>query len=120
MIKNWRLVPPGFAYSLDTGRLMGVRYYPLFQQAYRELGYPKGFFNDRLIQALDELLDTPSIPEPVGLVQPRLLYQFADPDLEARSAGQKIMIRMGGANAARVKAVLRAIRSEVERRASGR
>jgi hypothetical protein len=33
--------------------------------------------------------------------------------LEARSAGQKIMMRMGSENAAKVKAKLREIRSEL-------
>jgi Protein of unknown function (DUF3014) len=44
------------------------------------------------------------------------MYEFADPALEARSAGQKIMIRMGSENAAKVKAKLREIRREVTRR----
>src|SRR6185312_784095 len=36
-----------------------VHAYPLFQQAYQELGYPKGYFNDRLIAVIDNLLATP-------------------------------------------------------------
>ncbi len=97
-----------------------VHFYPLFQQAYRELGYPRGVFNDRLIQALDDLLDAPRVAAPVGLVQPKVLYLFADADLEGRSAGQKLMIRMGGANEARAKEVLRAIHNEVVRRSAAR
>src|SRR6185312_15126092 len=30
-----------------------VHAYPLFQQAYRQLGYPKGYFNDRLIVVIE-------------------------------------------------------------------
>ena len=41
------------------------------------------------------------------------MYQFADPELEARSAGQKIMIRMGSENAARIKAKLQEVRREL-------
>ena len=93
-----------------------VRFYPLFQRAYEELGYPKGYFNDRLIETLDDLLAAPDIKGPIKLTQPKVMYEFADPALEARSAGQKIMIRMGGENAARVKAKLREIRHEVTRR----
>lgn len=89
-----------------------VRLYPLFQKAYEELGYPNAYFNDRLIQAIDDLLATPDVTDP-ALVQPKVLYQFADPALEERSAGQKILLRMGSANAARVKDKLRAIRKEV-------
>lgn len=87
-----------------------VRYYPLFQQAYVELGYPKRYFNDRLITAIDNLLATPEVKQPVLLVRPNVVYKFADPALEALSAGQKILIRMGPDNAARVKLRLTALR----------
>lgn len=108
------------AQAVNAGKLAEVyfRFYPLFQQAYQELGYPKGYFNDRLVEALDDLLDAPDIKEPIRLIQPRVMYEFADPVFEARSAGQKIMIRMGSENAAKVKAKLREIRREVTRRDS--
>lgn len=101
--------------SLNAHRLVAVyvHFYPLFQQAYRDLGYPKGYFNDRLIVAIDNLLATPSAPTPLALQQPSVLYQFADADLEARSAGQKIMLRIGNDNAAIVKKKLREIRHEL-------
>lgn len=41
------------------------------------------------------------------------LYMFADPELEARSAGQKILIRTGPANANAIKAKLGEIRNKV-------
>jgi hypothetical protein len=41
------------------------------------------------------------------------MYQFADPALESRSAGQKILLRMGAENAATVKAKLLELRSVV-------
>jgi DUF3014 family protein len=84
--------------------------YPLFQRAYEELGYKEMYFNDRLIVAIDDLLDAPEIRDPVKLVRPKVFYEFADRDLETRSAGQKILIRMGPENAQRVKAKLREIR----------
>ena len=90
-----------------------ARAYPLFQQAYAELGYPGKQFNDRLIQALDDLLATPELDGPIELVRPRVVYEFASPDLETRSAGQKILLRMGPANAARVKAKLLLVRREI-------
>ena len=98
--------------SVDTPKLVAVyvRYYPLFQQAYVELGYPNGYFNDRLVAAIDNLLSAPDAAGPVPLVQPKVLYAYADPELEALSAGQKIMLRMGSENSARVKAKLREIR----------
>ena len=90
-----------------------VRFYPLLQQAYRELGYPQGNFNDRLVAVIDHLLATPVVEAPIPVVQPKVLYEFADPGLEARSAGQKLLLRMGSANAERVKAKLRSFRREI-------
>ena len=101
--------------ALDAEKAVATyaRYYPLFQQAYVNLGYPSGYFNDRLIQVIDHLLATPEVPGPVKLVRPKVMYKFADPELESLSAGQKAMVRMGSENAAKVKAKLRAIRSEL-------
>jgi hypothetical protein len=103
------------AQAVDTKQLVAVyvRFYPLFQQAYRELGYPDGYFNDRLVFVIDHLLATPSVKTPIAVVQPKVLYQYADPELEALSSGQKAMIRAGPDNAAVLKAKLREIRSEV-------
>lgn len=103
--------------AVDPKQLAAVYFhlYPLFQQQYRALGYPGRYFNDRLIETIDHLLATPEVQGPIRLVQPRVLYQFADPELEKLSAGQKAMIRIGPDNAARVKARLRAIRAELTR-----
>lgn len=92
-----------------------VRFYPLFQQAYEESGHPQGYFNDRLVATIDDLLAAPEPAGPVRLVQPALgmHYEFAEADLEARSAGQKILIRMGRENAAVAKEWLRELRREV-------
>lgn len=90
-----------------------ARAYPLFQQAYQELGFPGRQFNDRLLQAIDDLLATPEIDAPLELVRPKVLYEFASPDLETRSAGQKMLLRMGPQNAARVKAKLILVRREI-------
>ncbi len=87
-----------------------VRFYPLFQKAYEELGYPKGHFNTRLVQVIDHLLTAPEPAEPVALVVRHVLPEYADPALESESAGRKILFRMGNANAAKVKAKLRELR----------
>ncbi|MFZ5555664.1 MAG: DUF3014 domain-containing protein [Pseudomonadota bacterium] len=89
------------------------RYYPLFQQAYEELGYPGKYFNDRLVEVIDHLLAAPEVKGPIRLTQPKVLYQFADPELEALSAGQKFLVRIGPGNAAAMKAKLRELRAEV-------
>jgi hypothetical protein len=107
------------AEMVPTGPMVAVyvRFYPLFQQQYEKLGYPGQYFNDRLVQVIDHLLAAPEVEGPLRLVQPRVLYQFADPKLESLSAGQKIMLRMGPENSAKVKAKLREIRREVARQA---
>lgn len=101
--------------AIATDKLVAFyfHYYPLFQQAYRELGYPKGHFNDRLVEVIDHLLAAPEPEAPVALLRPKVLYLYADPELEARSAGQKILMRMGPGNAGRVKAKLREIRAGI-------
>ena len=90
-----------------------VHYYPLFQQEYQNLGYPSGYFNDRLVEAIDDMLAAPEISGPVRFIRPKVIYLFVDPELEALSAGKKIMIRMGSENASRIKTKLREVRSEL-------
>jgi Protein of unknown function (DUF3014) len=87
--------------------------YPLFQQAYEDLGYPGKYFNDRLVQTIDNLLLAPEVAAPIPVVQPKVFYQYADADLEARSAGQKLLIRMGPSNARIIKDKLRQFRAEI-------
>ena len=103
------------AETVDTKKLLATysRYYPLFQRAYQELGYPTGTFNDRLVTVIDHLLDAPEIKGSVRLTQPHVLYQYANPALEGQSAGRKILMRMGRENAAKIKNKLREIRREL-------
>ena len=84
---------------------------PLFQQAYEELGHPNDFFNTRLLEVIDHLLNTPEPQGPVRLVQPSVFYKYAEKDLEELSSGQKLLIRMGPENAAIIKAKLRELQS---------
>ncbi len=100
---------------IDTRALVTVyvRNYPLFQGAYEDLGYLGRYFNDRFIEVIDHLLVTPEVEEPIQLVRPKVFYKFADPELEALSAGQKILIRIGPENAMRVKTKLRGLRQEL-------
>lgn len=105
--------------SADPAQVASVyrHFYPLFQQAYIDLGYPDGYFNDRLVEVIDHLLATPEVVGPIKLTQPSVFYQYADPSIEERSAGQKLMIRLGSENAAIVKDKLRALRKEVVKQA---
>lgn len=90
------------------------RFYPLFQESYLRLGYPDGYFNDRVVEVIDHLLLTPEPKHPVRLVRPHVLYEFADPELEALSSGQKLLLRMGVEHAAEIKRVLKEFRMLIE------
>ena len=112
------------AVPLESAVALYARLYPLFQQAYEELGYPGRYFNDRLVAVLDHLL---LAPEPRGSLRVKLTpvntdvpnlrpwvrYEFVDPALESLSSGQKILVRMGPANQARAKALVRDLRKRV-------
>lgn len=114
------------AQSIDPAKAAAVyaRLYPLFQQAYEELGYPGRYFNDRLVAVIDHLLQA---PEPTGPVLVRLVevkgdvpsqrpwvrYEYVDPQLQSLSSGQKIMVRMGPENERKVKASLRGLRQQI-------
>jgi hypothetical protein len=86
---------------------------PLFQQAYEELGHPDASFTARLNEVIEHLLQTPTPRGEIALVQPSVLYKYADERLEKLSAGQKLMIRMGVNNATVVKGKLREIQAEL-------
>lgn len=100
--------------AVDARRLVSayVRLYPLFEQAYREVGVPGRSFNDRLVEVIDHLLAAPDPGAGLALVpvpgQPR--WAFADPRLEQASIGHKALWRMGPGHAARVKEQLRELR----------
>jgi len=91
------------------------RLYPLFQQAYESLGYPHKYFNDRLVEAIDSMLATPAVSGPIRLVRPHVFWQFANPQLQALPAGQKLLLRMGPRNAAIIEAKLRRLRTLIAR-----
>lgn len=114
---NYRRYDPfvGFAVSVGAQRLASVylRFYPLFQQEYRSIGFPDGHFHDRVIEAIDDMLAAPTLEGPIRLRQPKVHYVFEDPDLERLSAGRKILIRVGPDNAAKLKGLLRALRAEL-------
>lgn len=104
----------------DAAVALYVRMYPMLQEAYVDLGYPGRYFNNRLVEVIDQLLATPDLSGPVQLILPEVKgpgdaprpwvrYQFADPTLERRPAGQKILMRMGPENARQLKAKLRQI-----------
>lgn len=89
--------------------------YPQFQRAYEARGFAGKSFHERLLATLADLLSAPDLNAPprvhpsapdgasADAARSVTLYRFDDPELEAASAGQKTMIRMGAVNARRVK-----------------
>ena len=94
--------------------------YPLFQEAYEDLGYPDGYFNDRLVAVIDHLIKAPAPKPPVSLVQPSVFYKYKRDELEKNASwGQKTLIRMGSAHAKAVKVQLQRLRDELVAAAAG-
>lgn len=115
-----------FVESIDSRKAVAlyVRMYPLFQQAYVELGFPKAYFNDRLVGVIDLLLATPKpagdigvslveVKGPIPSLRPWVRYEFTDPALKSLSAGQKILLRTGDANHRRIDTKLAEVRKEI-------
>ena len=115
-----------FIESVDTTKAVAlyVSAYPLFQQAYEELGYPRRYFNDRLVAVIDHLLATPTASDglgvnltevkgPIAATRPWVRYEFSDATLESLSSGQKMMLRAGPDNQARLKIKLQEIRRQI-------
>lgn len=94
--------------STGCARMYGS-FKPLFQQAYRELGYPKEDFHQTLLRAIVEILKTPVVHESIALEKKIISYAMADPKLEELSLAQKHLLRMGPENLQLIQAKLREI-----------
>ncbi|RFF31256.1 DUF3014 domain-containing protein [Wenzhouxiangella sediminis] len=90
-----------------------ARYYPLFQQAWEELGENEPYFNDRLIDVIDHLLATPEVALPFEVVPYESRLHFADEALQKETWGRKLLMRMGAAQAGMAKEWLRNFRNAV-------
>ncbi len=121
-----------FVTSIDSAAAVAlyVRMYPVLQEAYEDLGYPGKYFNNRLVEVIDQLLQTPEpeapiqltltkIQGPISAKRPWSHYEFADPAMEARPAGQKILLRMGLRNTGLLKEKLRDLRKRIAGRTVG-
>jgi hypothetical protein len=106
-----RYVEPFLAVDNNALVTWYVRNYPLFEEAWKQLGIPQKHFNDRLITVIDLLLATPTPDKPPQLVAENGNYVFANPQLERLSAGQKIMLRLDAKQENQVKAKLTALRA---------
>ncbi|WP_126767413.1 DUF3014 domain-containing protein [Aliidiomarina iranensis] len=102
-------------YEMDTDVLVDQfeRFQPVFEEAFGEIKEPGLTFEERVLDAIAILLDT---PEPRGLLalsDEEVMYTYADPELENLPAAQKQMLRIGPDNRALVKSKLREIRQRL-------
>jgi len=73
-----------------------ARHEAAFDAAWRALGEtPQPSFRVRLVEVLEHLAAFETPAERPRLIRPEVLYEFADPSLEALSWGRKILIRVG-------------------------
>lgn len=85
------------------------------QAKYAEISEdPDKPFDQQLIEAIDELLDTPEVPVPVEVYTDSVAYKYADPRLENLSTPQKQLLRTGPDNMRRIKAKLREIQDMLQ------
>ncbi len=98
--------------ALDSRRLVSTFHAlrPMYEQAFQYLGLDPGDFDNTIIRALDQVLATPEITEPIALQPKSVVYVFADPALENLPAVQKQLLRMGPDNISRIKQQARALR----------
>lgn len=92
-----------------------ARFQPLLREALAALGET----GPDVRAGLDALLEKAvAVPMPKGFVplsRPNVLYEYADPSLEALDDFQKQLLRMGPANLARLQDHARAVRAELAR-----
>jgi hypothetical protein len=88
------------------------------QAKFSEIGNPNEDFNEVLLQAIDQLLDTPEVPVPVEVYTDSVAYKYADERLENLNEPQKQLLRTGPDNMRRIKAKLRELKVMVEERGS--
>lgn len=88
---------------------------PLFDQAYRELGYPNPDFDEAIVKAIDTLTETPQVDQdPVLLRKQPGFYEHEDQTLRALQPVQKQFLMMGPENRRRIVAWLKEIAAQLD------
>jgi hypothetical protein len=87
---------------------------PRLNEAYRGLGHPEANVEPAVRKAIDILLDTPAVKDPIELTGDATGWQYADPDLEALTPSQKQLLRMGPAHVDALKVWLRALQAALQ------
>ncbi len=90
----------GVISALDAEQLVALfdRARPLLMAAFSELGYTQRQMDGVVLAALDQILATPVIVEPIELTRESVAFRYADPQLESLSRLQKQLLRSGPDN----------------------
>lgn len=86
---------------------------PLFQEAYRELGYGARDFDNTLVRAIDTVLNARTAEGPFQLIKPKVMYIYADSEIERLNPVEKQLLRVGPQNAEKLKLALRQYRERI-------
>ena len=88
---------------------------PRLNEAYRGMGHPNGDVDQAVQQAIELLLETPAVKDPVAIVEGGAFgWIYANDDLEGLEPTQKQLIRMGPAHADALKVWLRALQAALQ------
>ncbi len=100
--------------STDTAVDLYRQLLPLFDEAYAELGIRNSNFRDVFMQALDNILNARTAPQPQQLIRPNLNYLYADPEIENYSDVEKLLLRLGSENSANLQRRLEFFKRRLE------
>jgi len=97
--------------SIDAAGAVATyrRLEPLVDEAAAEIGYGPGAFDQRLVEAIRELLRAPVPTAPPALVEGVVSYRYADLRFQELTDAQKQLVRMGPDNERLIQAKLREI-----------
>ena len=88
---------------------------PRLNEAYQAMGNRGGNVDDGVRQAIDIVLDTPLVTEPIEVVVgDGAAWAYAKPELEGLMATQKQLVRMGPAHTEALQQWLRAFRGAIQ------
>jgi hypothetical protein len=103
--------------SMDAAKVVEIyrTIRPRLNEAYHRQGHPGGDVDRAVSKALEVLLDTPIFKDPVVVIEgPGVLWEYADPALEALEPSQKQLLRMGSNNVERLQTWLRALQMAIQ------
>ena len=85
---------------------------PRLNEAYHRIGNPASDVDNALRKAIDILLDTPVVKDPIPVIEDgKAGWAYADDQLEGLLPTQKQLLRMGAANVDRLLVWLRALQA---------